>query len=291
MAKREVKKYVWFDWAMKHILCNKANFVILEGFISAITGENMKITGLEGSEGNQEKSNQKFNRVDVRAVNDKGEKVIIEVQTIREMDFIERMLFGAANTVKEQVDLGHPYKDIHKVYTISVVYFGLGQGKDYLYKGQAVLKGVHTHDTFTFKRKTEQDTLITLSSEDIFPVYYLVRVGKFDYKKVTKNSLEQWMNYLKTGEIGEDDDAPGLPEARNKLQYDAMPKAEQKVYRDFLDSVYYEQEALDDSFAEGVALGEAKREKEMASMMKDNGEPIEKIMLYTGLSADEIKNL
>ena len=122
-------------------------------------------------------------------------------------------------------------------------------------------------------------------------VYYLVRVGKFDYKKVTKNSLEQWMNYLKTGEIGEDDDAPGLPEARNKLQYDAMPKAEQKVYRDFLDSVYYEQEALDDSFAEGVALGEAKREKEMASMMKDNGEPIEKIMLYTGLSADEIKNL
>ncbi len=178
-------------------------------------------------------------------------------------------------------------------YTISFADYGIDrlQGKDYLYKGQAVLKGVHTHDTFTFKRKTEQDTLITLSSEDIFPVYYLVRVGKFDYKKVTKNSLEQWMNYLKTGEIGEDDDAPGLPEARSRLQYDAMPKAEQKVYRDFLDSVYYEQEALDDSYAEGVAHGEAKSKKEMARIMKENGEPIEKIMLYTGLSSEEVKDL
>lgn len=291
MAKREVKKYVWFDWAVKHILRNKANFVILEGFISAITGENMKITGLEESEGNQDKRNQKFNRVEVRAINDKGEKVIIEVQTIREMDFLERMLFGAANTVKEQVDLGHPYKDIHKVYTISVVYFGLGQGKDYLYRGQAVLKGVHTHDTLTFKRKNEQETLITLSSEDIFPVYYLVRVGKFDYKKVTENSLEQWMNYLKTGEIGENDDAPGLPEARTKLQYDSMPKADQKAYRDFLDGVRVEQEALEDSFDDGVAFGEAKRKRETARLMKADGEPLEKIIRYTGLTPEEIATL
>lgn len=272
MAKKELKRYVWFDWAVKHILRNKANFTILEGFISAITGENMKITDLEESEGNQEYRNQKFNRVDVRAVNDKGEKVIIEVQTIRELDFIERMLFGAANAVKEQIDLGRPYKGIHKVYTISVVYFGLGTGTDYLYRGQAVLTGVHTNDTLSFKRKDEQKTLMELSSKDIFPVYYLVRVKKFDYKKVTQNSLEQWMNYLKTGEIGENDDAPGLPEARSKLQFDAMPKADQKAYRDYLDSVYYEQEALDDSFDEGFAHGEAVGEARGISLGEARGE-------------------
>lgn len=286
MAERKKTRYVWFDWAVKHMLRSKANFGILEGFIAAITGERMRITGLEESEGNQERSNEKFNRVDVKAVNDQGEKVVIEVQTIREMDFIERMLFGASSAVKEQVELGHPYGDIHKVYTISVVYFGLGDGHDYLYRGQSVLRGVHTNEELTIKRK-QKDTLIVRKSTDIFPVYYLVRVGKFDYKAFAKAPLEQWMNYLKTGEIGDHDDAPGLPEARQKLLYESMSKEQQKVYWDYLQNVRIEQDAITDTRAEGVAEGIAK----VAKAMRDSGAALDYISKMTGLSPEEITDL
>lgn len=61
------KKYIWFDWAVKHILRDKANFGILEGFISVIIGQPMKIIEIIESEGNQDAPYQKFNRVDIKA--------------------------------------------------------------------------------------------------------------------------------------------------------------------------------------------------------------------------------
>ncbi len=34
--------YIRFDWAMKHMLRDKANFDILEGFVSVLLGEERK---------------------------------------------------------------------------------------------------------------------------------------------------------------------------------------------------------------------------------------------------------
>lgn len=40
------KKLIRFDWAMKRMLCHKANFDILEGFLSELIGEEMTIKRL-----------------------------------------------------------------------------------------------------------------------------------------------------------------------------------------------------------------------------------------------------
>ena len=36
-------KYIRFDWAVKRLLRQKANFGVLEGFLTVLLGENVKI--------------------------------------------------------------------------------------------------------------------------------------------------------------------------------------------------------------------------------------------------------
>lgn len=288
---RKDKEYVMFDWLVKHMLRDKSNYTILEGFLSVLIGEQMRIVELLESESNQENIFTKFNRVDIKARNHKQETVIIEVQTIRELDYMERMLFGAATAITEQTSLGRKYGNIRKVYTISIVYFGLGIGDDYLYHGQTVLRGVHTGDVLKFRRKEEAEGLVTHTTEDIFPEYYLIRVKKFKYQPEEPLPLEQWMNYLKTGRIRNDDTAQGLPEAREKLIYDAMSKAEKKAYRDHVDSVRVEQDAIDDSREEGREEGRREGLVMVAKSLIASGMQLEEIVKHTGLTLKELQKI
>jgi hypothetical protein len=61
------RKLVSFDWAMKRILRQKANFDILEGFLSELLKIDIKIQEMLESESNQESDADKFNRVDILA--------------------------------------------------------------------------------------------------------------------------------------------------------------------------------------------------------------------------------
>lgn len=90
------KKLVRFDWAMKKMLHHKANFDILEGFLSELLGEQVEIKSILESEGNKEDASDKFNRVDILEENYKGELVIIEVQNTQAYDYFHRMLFGVS---------------------------------------------------------------------------------------------------------------------------------------------------------------------------------------------------
>ena len=49
------KSHIRFDWAIKRILRHKANFGILEGFLSVVIGEEVKITDVLGDESNKQK--------------------------------------------------------------------------------------------------------------------------------------------------------------------------------------------------------------------------------------------
>ena len=54
-----------FDWAMKRLLRQKSNYAVLEGLLSALLNEEVKIISLKESESNQENPASKFNRVDI----------------------------------------------------------------------------------------------------------------------------------------------------------------------------------------------------------------------------------
>ena len=111
---------VRFDWAAKRLLRNKSNFVVLEGFLSVLLEDEIHIERILESEGNQQKFDDKFNRVDMLAENSKGELVIIEVQNNRELDYFHRMLYGTSKAITEYINQGDPYAKVKKVLFILI---------------------------------------------------------------------------------------------------------------------------------------------------------------------------
>lgn len=139
-------KYIRFDWAAKRLLRNKANFGVLEGFLTVLLNEPIRIVEILESESNQQEENDKFNRVDIKARNSKDEIIIVEVQNTREIYYLERILFGVAKAITEHIELGNLYSEVKKIYSVSILYFDIGKGNDYLYHGQNTFVGVHTGD-------------------------------------------------------------------------------------------------------------------------------------------------
>ena len=59
------RKHIRFDWAIKRLLRQKADFGILEGFLSELLKEDVRILEIIDSESNKESEEDKHNRVDV----------------------------------------------------------------------------------------------------------------------------------------------------------------------------------------------------------------------------------
>ena len=131
-------RYIRFDWAVKRLLRDKANFAVLEGFVTVLLNEPIQIVEILESEGNQETEDDKFNRVDIKAKDSRGDIIIVEVQLSRELHYLERILYGTAKAITEHIKLGSRYDQVKKVYSISIIYFDMGKGSDYVYHGQTV---------------------------------------------------------------------------------------------------------------------------------------------------------
>ncbi|WP_195352880.1 Rpn family recombination-promoting nuclease/putative transposase [Bacteroides cellulosilyticus] len=289
-------KYVRFDWAIKRLLRQKANFDVLEGFLTVFLGEKVTILEILESGSNQLSAEDKFNRVDIKARNSKDEIIIIEIQNTRELYYLERILYGVAKAITEHISLGETYYKVKKIYSISVLYFDIGKGNDYLYYGQNHFVGVHTGDHLQVNVK-ERDAIVSRMPAEIFPEYVLIRVNEFD--KVAVTPLEEWMKYLKDGTIRPDTTAPGLSEAREKLKYFSMPPKERMAYDEHLSAVMIQNDVLDSAKLEGKIEGRAEgraegRDEERFSIarnMKQLGIPVDVIVKSTGLTSGEIETL
>jgi hypothetical protein len=75
-------------------LRDKADFGAVNGLLSCLFEKQIRITNVLESDGNQEDKNVKFNRVDVLVEDEKGEKIIIEIQNNGQVDYYQRILFG-----------------------------------------------------------------------------------------------------------------------------------------------------------------------------------------------------
>ena len=73
------RKLISFDWAIKKILRSKANFAILEGFLSELLYTDISILAVLESESNQEERGYKFNRIDLKVKDADGKLYLIEV--------------------------------------------------------------------------------------------------------------------------------------------------------------------------------------------------------------------
>lgn len=293
-------QYIRFDWAARRILRDKANFGVLEGFVTVLLGFPVKIVDILESEGNQDSQDSKFNRVDIMARNHRDELIIVEIQLSRQVHYMERILFGVGKALTDNINSEEGYGKVKKIYSISNLYFDFGEGSDYVYHGQTTFKGVHTGDFFRMSPR-ERESLGMRSPEDIFPEYFLIRVNEFN--KVASTPLEEWIEYLKSGNVRNDTNTPGLKVAREKLQYISMSNDEKRAYNHYLDNLMIEKDCLDTAKTEGIdegiaigikegkAIGIEEGKLEIARNLKAMGMPAENIASATGLPIETILGL
>ena len=282
-------KLVRFDWAIKRLPRNKADYCIVEGLLTSLLGHRITIKSLLESEGNKEAETDKFNRVDILAEDEDGELFIFEVQNNRELDYFHRMAYGTSKCIAEYMKEGEPYENVRKVYSINIVYFSLGQGKDYVYKGTTQFTGLHDADDVLQLSPAQKNVFNCSMPSDIFPEYYILRIDKFD--NVAKTPLDEWISFLKSGEIPVTATAPGLKEARERLRVDDLNDEEKAEYYRMMENLRYQRSVIETGREEGRIEGRIEERMHNAKAMKDAGISYDLIKQITGLSADEVEKI
>jgi predicted transposase/invertase (TIGR01784 family) len=282
------KRLIRFDWAVKKLLRNKANFVVLEGFLSELLFDDIKIQKILESESNQETENDKYNRVDILTQNSKNELIIVEIQNTYEIDFFHRMIYGTSKALIENISLGQPYSEIKKVISINVVYFDLGQGKDYIYKGKTNFEGLHENDTLQLSIQQKQ-TFTKKEISDFFPEYYIIKVNKFN--DIAKDTLDEWVYFLKNSEVKDEFKAKGLAEAKEVLDIMRLDKEQQYGYNRYLDYLHYKASEILSLRLEAEDKVRQDRNVEIAKNFIVMGLNNITIAKGTGLTVEQIEHL
>ena len=258
------KQLVRFDWAMKTLLRDKANFDVLEGFLGALLeDEDIVIEQILESESNPKSEDDKFIRVDLLVKDSQNRKIYIEIQNAREKDYMERLLFASSKIIVENQKLGKDFSDISKVISISILYFNIGFGDDYLYYGTTEFAGMNSGNPLVFKKKEESTDLFkpkyTLKEKNIFPEYYLITVER--YQNIIKKRIDEWIYIFKNSEVAKGSKSKNIAQAEQKLALINMSDEERANYENFLINFAREQDVLKTAQEEGEKIGIAKGEK------------------------------
>ena len=256
---RKERKYVSMDWAAKKLLRSKANYDILEGFLSELLKDDIKILNINESESNKETLTDKYNRVDLLVEDSKERHIIVEIQFEREVDYFQRILFGVSRAIVENIDEGQPYAEIAKVISVSIVYFNLGQGTDYIYHGTTEFKGLHQEDTLSLS-PYQKSLFNSEKIRDIFPEFYLLKINQFD--DIARDTLDEWIYFLKNEEIKKNFKAKGLQAAKQKLDVMKLNERERNAYREYIENQRYRASMIEYSIKR--AEEETKRAEEQA---------------------------
>jgi predicted transposase/invertase (TIGR01784 family) len=292
------RRLVSLDWAIKRILRSKANFVVLEGFLSELLEEDIKIIAILEGESNQEHASDKQNRVDINVQNQKGEIVIVEIQYDHEIDFFQRILYSASKAVTEHIFKGEKYVKVPKVISINILYFNLGEGIDYIYKGSNSFIGLHHKDKLKLTAG-QRKIFAQENPEGIFPEYYLINVDKFD--NVATTPFDEWIYFLKNETIEDNFTAKGLAEAKEILDVMKLNPEERRQYEKHKDNVRSKKntifsakvegraEGLEEGIEIGVEKGEDKKNREFVLRLFDRSYDVVTISDLTGLSLEKVQ--
>lgn len=284
--------YIRFDWAMKHMLRDKANFGILEGLISVLLKDNITVLDIIENDSNCKSIN--FNGVDINAKNSADQCLIIRLYYIRELYYLYRIIGKTCDLINEHINIGEKYDHVKKVYSISILYWNYGDGEDYVYRGDNILRlrGINKGDELRGNVKGN-DVIMPHIPKEVFPEYYLIRVNAFT--KAPENHLDEWMEYLKTGIVKDSTSAPGLQQVKEKLRLWSMNPEERRSYDEHMDNIMVQNDVLDtardEGRAEGLAEGRAEGIEMVALNMLKLGVADNIISSSTGLSLEYLARL
>ena len=290
------RKLVSFDWAIKRILRSKANFGILEGFLSELLFEDIHVLEVLESESNKDGKRDKFNRLDIKVRDANDDIILIEIQYSSELDYLQRILYASSKAITEHLKESEAYSKITKIISINILYFDFGEGEDYIYKGTTSFIGLHNKTKLKLNPK-QQQLYKTAEIEEIYPEYYLIKVRNFN--DIAKDSLDEWIYFLKNEEIKDKFEAKGLKKAKETLDYLKMPDQERRQYERYQTDLHHQASIYESTYVLGEMQGVKKGikkgvKKERVTIIQNmNKEGFDEIVIakVTGVSVEKIRDI
>ena len=252
-----------------------------------------------------ENDGKKNSVVDVRCTDSRGRRFLVEMQMNWHEEFKKRIIMNASKAVIKQVGTAELFTKIQPVYSLNLLNDKRFQpDTDDFYHDYAILNVDHPERSLDYLR------------------FVFVELPKFKPRNVLEKKMAVlWLRFLT--EINENtDEVPAellenaeISKALSIVEKSAMTEKQLYDYERFWDQVNREfvlaeanfndgkaagkaeglAEGMEKGLAEGLAKGEAegarKEKAETALKMKSDHLPLDTIMKYTGLTAEEIDAL
>ena len=280
------------DFGFKRIFGSKPNKDLLINFLNSLFKKEQVITDVKylNSEHVGDVYTDRKAIFDVYCENEKGEKFIVEMQNAYQRFFKDRSLYYATFPIKEQAPKGADWDfNLSHVYVVALLNFDM---KEDAFDEKAI-----AHDVGLLDKKTKR-----VFNEKL--TFKYVEIAKFDKTLDKLRTLnDKWLYALKN--------LPTLgnrpKELRDKIFDKLFAEAEiakftkkelreyedsLKAYRDIKNSLDTAREqGFEKGHEKGRAEGRDERSFEIAREMLADGESIEKIMRYTGLTETQIRDI
>ncbi|MEM6963645.1 MAG: hypothetical protein AAF573_02695, partial [Bacteroidota bacterium] len=201
---------------------------------------------------------------------------------------------------------GDEWTAVKKVISINIVYFDLGRGKDYIYKGETKFFGLHHQDELELSN-AQKKLFKKEKVKDLYPEVYLIKVNNFD--GMAKNTLDEWIYFLKNSEIKKSFTAKGLKEAEEVLKVANMEDEERREYQRFGEvlsdrasqalsikmeiemAVHKERKSKEEAIAKEREARERVIEKGITAMLKSTNLSDEEIANALGVDVQKVESI
>ncbi|MGL4992481.1 MAG: Rpn family recombination-promoting nuclease/putative transposase [Sarcina sp.] len=171
------------DFIFKNIFGTEKNSKILISFLNAVLDTKFPIMSVEVKNTDIEKSfiEDKFSRLDVKAVTNNNEIINIEIQLKNEYNMIKRSLYYWSKLYEEQLGEGDDYSELKRTICINILNF-------------KYLKNDRFHNGYRLKEITTNEELTNVQE------IHFIEIPKLKDDSDEKSMLAAWIEFLKNPE-------------------------------------------------------------------------------------------
>jgi predicted transposase/invertase (TIGR01784 family) len=277
-------KYVnpFTDFGFKKIFGEEASKPMLIDFLTSLLPETNIVDLTFKDKEKLGKSEEDRKAIfDIYCEDNNGEKIIVELQKAKQNYFKDRTLYYSTFPIQEQAETGSWDFKLKAVYCVGILDFKF---EDKVNSGEAEV--IHT-----VQLKDQNNQLFY----DKLKFVYLEMPHFTKTEEQLVSRLDKWLYFIKHLE-----DFQSIPlifkddifiKAFEKAEIANFSEQERMVYEDSLKIYRDLKNVIDTAFDDGKLEGKVEGKIETAKLMKAEGESIEKIIRFTGLSKEIIDRL
>ena len=281
------------DFVFKKIFGNEKHPNILISFLNAVIKPTdlIKSVQIKNTDIEKEHIEDKYSRLDIKAITNNGEQINIEIQVKNEYNMIKRSLYYWSKMYEGQLTKGQDYDTLSRTICINIL--------DFKY-----LKNDNFHNCYRLKEKNTNEELT-----DVMELHFIEipKLRKLENSEDISDMLEAWITFIEspTSELIDklEKSLDEIKEAKEELLRLSGNDKERERYEKRFESLLEQnsllanaerkglQKGIEKGKKEGFKEGENRKAIEIAINLIKNGLDNELIKNTTGLSIKEIMQL